>query len=79
MFHINQRKVSTFYPPVFMRIFNFSQFKNNRVEIELGNMETIKYYDIFDQLHRCQYCSDIVGLTIVAFTENLHNDIIFDK
>ena len=44
----------------------------------LGNMEKIKYHDIFDQILRYRYRIDTVVLTIGAFTKYLHNEI-FDK
>ena len=48
--------------------------KTNKVG--LGDMEKIKYHDIFDQIPR--YRNDIVVLTIGAFTKYLHNEI-FDE
>uniref|UniRef100_A0A8C9ZIM8 Density-regulated protein n=1 Tax=Sander lucioperca TaxID=283035 RepID=A0A8C9ZIM8_SANLU len=40
----------------------------------LGDMEKIKYHDIFDQIPRYRYHNDIVMLTVGAFTKYL-----FDK
>ena len=40
--------------------------------------EKIKYHDIFDQIPRYRYYTDIVVLTIGAFTTYLDNEI-FDK
>ena len=47
-------------------------------KLGLGNMEKIKYHNIFDQIPRYRYRNDIVVLTIGAFTKYLHNEI-FDK
>ena len=45
-------------------------------KLGLGNMEKIKYHDIFDQIPRYRYRNDSVVLTIGAFTEYLHNEIL---
>ena len=44
----------------------------------LGDLEKIKYHNVFYQILRYRYCDDIVVLTIGAFTKYLHNEI-FDK
>ena len=41
-------------------------------------MEKIKYHDHSDQIAQYQYYDNIVGMTIGAFTKDLHNGI-FDK
>ena len=46
--------------------------------LELGDLDKIKYHDIFYQILPYRYCDDIVGLTIGAFTKYLHDEI-FDK
>ena len=48
------------------------------LRLGLGDMEKIKYHDIFDQILWYRYRNNIVVLTIGAFTKYLHNDI-FDK
>ena len=43
--------------------------------VGLGDMEKIKYHDIFHQIPRYRYRNDIVVLTNGAFTKYLHNEI----
>lgn len=40
---------------------------------ELVEMEKLKYHNIFDTIPWYQYCNEIVGLTVGAFTKYLHN------
>ena len=37
-------------------------------EVMLGNIDKIKYYNIFDQIPQYQYCNN-TGKTIVAFNK----------
>ena len=43
--------------------------------VGLGDMEKIKYHNIFDQIPQYRYRNDSVVLTIGAFTKYLYNDI----
>lgn len=41
--------------------------------VQLGNLEKVKYHDIFDQTPRYRYCHDIVDLTVHALTKYVNN------
>ena len=46
------------------------------MNVELGDMEKIRYHDILVLIPRYRYCGDILGLAIGALTKYLLNDIL---
>ena len=69
----------------FLKSFNEGEDKMQIVEywkytfqLGLGDIDKIKYRNIFDQIPQYWYCDNIVGMTNGAFTKYLYNEI-FDK